>query len=133
MATGFGQKASETATSLMQEETRQQMKESVYSGLSSAQTNVAAGAGIAMEKGSEAFSRAGEATKETMDWTAENMKMGAGVVYESASNTMGAVSDKLDETGITEKAGQAAEKARAAGNVILATGAAGASLLNAKI
>ena len=48
MADSFGKRASETANSLMQEETRQKMKESMYNGVSnaanSATTNLAAGA-----------------------------------------------------------------------------------------
>ena len=76
--------------------------------MSSARTNVAAGANVAIAKGSDLFERAGTKTKETMDWTAENMKNGAGYMLESASSTLDAVSDKLDETGISEKASQAA-------------------------
>ena len=60
----------------------------------------------------------GEAATDTVNWTSSSVKSGAGYVYESASNTMGAVSNKLDETGFTEKAGQAAKTAAAAGTVV---------------
>ena len=54
------------------------------------------------------FEKAGSVTKETVDWTTENVKNGAGHIYESASTTLSVVSDKLDESGISEKAGEAA-------------------------
>jgi len=45
---------------------------------------------------------------ETMDWTAENMKKSYSSVYEASYNTGAALRDKIDETGITDRASEAA-------------------------
>jgi len=81
------------------------MKQSMYAGLTNAGEGVAAGANVAMEKSSEAFSSAGTSARETMDMAADGIKQGYGQMAEAAGNTMGAVSEKLDQTGFTEKAG----------------------------
>lgn len=105
----------------------------MYSGLSTAKDGVAAGANIAVQKSSEAVNFVGNQTLETMDWTAENMKKGAGHIYEASYSTGSALRDKLDETGVTDRASQAAESAKVAGGYVLATGAAGVSFVNSKI
>lgn len=104
----LSQRATETASALQEEEGRQQLKESVYSGLSTAKDGVQSGAYVALEKSTRAVNYAGTATMETMDWTAENMKKSYSSVYEASYNTGAALRDKIDETGITDRASEAA-------------------------
>ena len=84
------------------------------------------GFGIAAERSREGYEIAGKRTKEGLDFAAERTKYGAGVVYDGVSDGASLVKDKLDETGITDGA-------KIVGGYAYSTGAAGVSMLNAKI
>ena len=56
------------------EEGRQQMKESVVTGLSTAKDTAVAGAGVALENASEMMASVGTATKGGLDFAAEKTK-----------------------------------------------------------
>ena len=62
----------------------------------------------------------------TMSWTKEKMAQGAGYAYQTGS----AVNNKMNEAGVYEKAGQAAEYGKAAGGYVYNQGAASASYVN---
>ena len=80
----------------------------MMSGLSSAKSGVVAGGQYAFERAGEGVDSVGNSTLEAMDWTADKMKKGAGQVYEASYSTGAALRDKLDETGVADRASQAA-------------------------
>lgn len=66
------------------------------------------------------MSSAGSVTKEGLGQAAETAKAGASTVVRASSDAASYVKTRMDETGVTQTA-------QAAGTVVYATGAAGAS------
>ena len=87
----------------------------MFDGLTKAKEGFVAGAGKAIETGSQVYSTVGEQTKKGLDWTADSMKVGATAIYEvggqgankilEIGNSGASVAkDKLDEVGVTDGA-----------------------------
>ena len=96
-ATNTAIKATETASSLQTEETRQKIKDGLWNGVESTKGKLI-----------ETNEKVGKMTTDTMDWTAEKLSKGYGQVYDRSYAAGEAFRDKLDETGLTDRASQAA-------------------------
>lgn len=105
----------------------------MVAGLTTAKRGVVAGGQAAYAAAGQGVDYVGSSTLETMDWTAERMKHGAGRLAEASYSTGAALRDKMDETGVSDRASQAAASARAAGGTVYASGAAGVSFVSQKI
>ena len=130
--------AASTAANISAEETAEKAR----AGLDRAKEGLSAGAGVAMQKTSEAYEltaeytkygldQAAEKTKYGLDQAAEKTKMGAGAIYEVGYDAGTAVKTKFDEAGTTVKTkldeAGITDKAMAAGGFVYATGEAAAT------
>ena len=95
------------------------------------------GADVAMQKTSEAYELTAEYTKYGLDQAAEKTKMGAGAIYEVGCDAGSSVKTKLDEAGITDKAKAAGgfvyATGEAAATTVIGVGSTGVAAINAKI
>ena len=130
-------KAATAAANVDTDDAAEKAKASLVTGASYAKESVSVGAGVAMQKGSEAYELTAEYTKYGLDQAAEKTQMAAGAIYDVGCDAGSAVKSRLDETGITDKAkaagGYVYSTGEAAATTVIGAGYAGMTAVNAKI
>ena len=74
-----------------------------------------------------------EMTNNTMDLTAQKLSKGYDHVYESSCTAKEAFREKINETGISDRANHAFESVKYAGSAAFATGVVNATMISSKI
>ena len=105
--------------------------------MDSAREGVASGYNTVSTKTKESFQIAGTVTKEGLDVVADKTYQGMGILSDGLSASGAVLKGKLDETGVTDTAsnaaGHVAVGAKIAGGYVYEKGSAGVSMLNDKI